>query len=156
MTYTRRNVLETGASALLLGSSAGAVIGATGGSVAAASNSLELLAEEYVDHHHACFHAENDDRTGLMAGGSCGSGQTVDQTHVIWDVSYGGSEGYVTFDADSHPYSGPFVFYVANGSATVCEGTYLDGGSVGDCAELDEYLEVDPDNGSITLELSAL
>ncbi|MFP8954484.1 hypothetical protein ACLI4Z_16170 [Natrialbaceae archaeon A-arb3/5] len=117
--------------------------------------SLELLAEENIDHEHACLHAEFDDRTSLEAGATADEAPTVEETHVIWEVTYEGDGGYVSFDADAHDYEGALVFYTAEGSADPVTGTVLEDGDVEDdaCDPLDEYIEVEPDDGFITLEL---
>ena len=121
-----------------------------------AKRSLELLAEANLDHDHACFHAEYDERTPLEAGGSVDDAPTVSDTHVIWEVTYEDDGGYVRFDADSHSYTGPFVFYTAGGSASPVNGTELVQETVPDedCSELDEYLQVEPEDGRIVLELT--
>ncbi len=121
------------------------------------TESLELLAEENVDHDHACLHALHDERTPLEAGGSVGNAPTVDDTHVIWDVTYDG-EGYVRFDADAHHYDGPFVFYTYSGTVEVVDGTEEERDDVpdDDCEPLDEYIVVGvPDDGVIELEVIA-
>ncbi len=117
---------------------------------------LELLAEEDIDHDHACLHAEFDERTPLEAGTSADDAPTADETHVIWEVTYEG-EGYVRFDADAHSYDGPFVFYTADGTVGVVEGTETERDEVpdDDCEPLDEYFVVEvPEDGVILLELS--
>lgn len=76
---------------------------------------LELLAEQTVNHAHACTHGDYDDRTSLDAGDEPDE-TVVSDDHVIWAVTYEGSEGYVTFDTTAHQYDGPFVFYMADGS----------------------------------------
>ncbi|NGM69624.1 hypothetical protein G6M89_11505 [Natronolimnobius sp. AArcel1] len=120
-------------------------------------HTLELLGEEHIDHEHACLHAEFDDRTPLEAGSETEAAATVDETHVIWEVTYEGEAGYVTFDADAHHADGSFVFYTADGTATPVSGTLLEEGDVDDdeCGPLDEYVEVEPEEGVITLELQA-
>ncbi|ARS88313.1 hypothetical protein [Natrarchaeobaculum aegyptiacum] len=122
------------------------------------TQSLELLAEASVDHDHACFHAEYDDRTPLEAGDSVEESPTESHTHVIWDVTYDGDSGYVRFDADAHAHGGPIVFYTAGGSATPVDGTELVQDTVPDedCSKLDEYLQVEPDDGQIVLEVTTL
>jgi len=116
--------------------------------------SLELLAEEEIDHEHACLHAEFDERTPLEAGESADDTPTVEETHVIWEVTYVGESGYLAFDAASHHYDGPFVFYTAAGTVEVVHGSDVDRDIVGDsCPELDEYLVVEPDDGAIVLEV---
>lgn len=121
----------------------------------ATERTLELLAEEEIDHEHACLHAEFDERTALEAGDEPDTGPTVDETHVIWEVTYLGDAGYVSFDADAHQFDGPFVFYLADGTATPERGTEVERADVGDaCEPLDEYLQIEPDDGQITLELN--
>ncbi len=118
-------------------------------------HTLELLAEQNVDHDHACTHGDYDTRTPLDAGNSPDAGTVVDDDHVIWAVTYEGNEGYVTFDADGHWYDGPFVFYMADGSADPVDAPVLDSGGVPACDSLDSYVEVEtPDNGQIVLELT--
>ncbi|ELY30012.1 hypothetical protein C500_10389 [Natrialba magadii ATCC 43099] len=121
------------------------------------THTLELLAEEKIDHNHACLHAEFDEREPLEAGESPDTSPTEDETHVIWEVTYEGDAGYVAFDADEHEYDGPFVFYTAEGSALATTGTEVDRDTVGDddCADLDEYVQVEPDDGQIVLELTS-
>lgn len=115
---------------------------------------LELLAEEEIDHEHACGHAKFDDREPLTAGETSDEAATVEETHVIWEVTYEGDHGYVRFDADAHWYDGPFVFYTADGAAVVSDGSELERDDVGDdCEPLDEYVVVEPENGRITLEV---
>lgn len=123
----------------------------------AETQSLELLAEEDIDHEHACLHAEFDERTDLEAADTEDEADVVDETHVIWEVSYDGAQGYVTFDADAHSYDGPFVFYTADGSASPVVGDEEERGEVDDesCEPLDEYVQVAPEDGIITLELTA-
>jgi len=118
-------------------------------------SSLELLAEESVGHAHACSHARFDDRTPLSASEDKSAAPTVEETHVIWEVTYQEPSGYVTFDADEHWHEGPFVFYLADGTADVLEGIEVERDDVDDedCELLDEYLVVDDDDGKITLEL---
>jgi len=119
--------------------------------------SMELLAEENVDHDHACLHALHDERTPLTASQSVANAPTVDDTHVIWDVTYEG-DGYVRFDADSHHYDGPFVFYTYAGTVELADGTETGRDDVPDedCEPLDEYVVVEvPDDGMIELELVA-
>ncbi len=118
--------------------------------------SLELLAEEEIDHGHACLHAEFDPRTPLEAGESADESPTESDTHVIWEVTYEGDAGYVGFDADEHERDESFVFYTAYGSAVPVQGTVVDEGVVGDddCSDLDEYIQVAPDDGQIVLEVS--
>ncbi|WP_255192521.1 hypothetical protein [Natronobeatus ordinarius] len=122
-----------------------------------AKRSLELLAEANVDHDHACFHAEYDERTPLEAGDSVDDAPTVSNTHIIWEVTYEDDIGYVRFDADKHAYGGAFVFYTAGGSASPVDGTEVVQDTVPDedCSELDEYLQVEPEDGQIVLELTA-
>lgn len=111
---------------------------------------LELLAEETVDHDHACRHAEFDDRTPLE-----GDDLVVGETHVIWSVVHE-KGGRLTFDADEHHHDGPFVFYTADGTVDVSDGEEVERDEVGpdDCEPLDEYVSVEPtDDGEIVLEL---
>lgn len=77
---------------------------------------LELVGEEAVDHEHACLHAEYDEQAPLEGGESDADAPTVDETHVIWKVTYVGDHGYVVFAAGEHPHSGQFGFYTADGS----------------------------------------
>ncbi len=122
------------------------------------THTLELLGEQNVDHAHACTHGDYDERTPLEAGDSPDSGTVVDDDHVIWEVTYEDDKGYVTFDADSHWYDGPFVFYTAFGSVEPVDAEVLERGGVDDeehCDTLDEYIEVEtPDDGTIDLELT--
>ncbi|NGM69621.1 PKD domain-containing protein [Natronolimnobius sp. AArcel1] len=115
---------------------------------------LELLAEQTVNHAHACTHGDYDDRTSLDAGDEPDE-TVVSDDHVIWAVTYEGSEGYVTFDTTAHQYDGPFVFYMADGSVDPVDATVTDSGSVDECDTLEEYIEVEtPDDGTIDLELT--
>ncbi|WP_255192524.1 PKD domain-containing protein [Natronobeatus ordinarius] len=118
---------------------------------------LELLAEQSVDHDHACLHGDYDDRTPLEAGNSPESAPVESDDHVIWSVTYEGTAGYVTFDATDHWYDGPFVFYMADGSVEPTEADVLESGDVADeyCDTLEEYIKVEtPDDGTIVLELT--
>ncbi|WP_255192525.1 hypothetical protein [Natronobeatus ordinarius] len=163
MKLTRRKVFKAGTGALAV-----AIMGGYPTAVSATSDdddeasetkgqSLELLAEGSVGHAHACSHAKFDDRTPLSAAETKADAPTVDDTHVIWEVTYDGEQGYVTFDADGHWRDGPFVFYLADGTANVVEGTEVERDDVDDddCEFLDEYLVADHANGQITLELVA-
>ena len=116
---------------------------------------LELLAEENIDHDHACLHAEFDERTSLEAGGSVEESPTENRTHIIWEVTYEDDVGYVSFDASAYARVGSIVFYTAGGSAQPVTGTEIDQDTVGDddCEYLDEYIQVEPDDGEIVLEL---
>lgn len=145
--HVSRRVALAGAAAALSGFGAGRVAGAT--------TTMELLAEAEIDHEHACFHAEYDDRTPLSAADSP-DGPVESDTHVIWEVTVPGTTGYVTFDAGSHFHGGPFVFYTAAGGVTPVTGVLVEQGSVSDadCPYLDGYTVVDPVDGTITLELS--
>ncbi|GAB3017505.1 hypothetical protein [Natronobiforma cellulositropha] len=180
-TSTRRHVLRTAGSALALAALAGCTAdeadpatdaddaeSADDGDAAADGDdtdageeseprSLELLVESSVDHHHACLHARFDERVALETGGSTDAVPTVEETHEIWEATYVGEAGYVTFDAAAHEHEGPFVFYTAFGSAHPVEGTELERGSVddADCDELDAYVEVEPTDGRITVEVRA-
>ncbi|GAB7019894.1 PKD domain-containing protein [Halostagnicola bangensis] len=120
--------------------------------------SLELLGEQNVNHAHACTHGDYDERTPLEAGDTADTGPIVDDDHVIWEVTYEGEDGYVTFDAEAHWYDGPFVFYTAFGSVEPVDAEVLERGGVDDeehCDTLDEYIEVEtPDDGTIDLELT--
>ncbi|GAB7019891.1 twin-arginine translocation signal domain-containing protein [Halostagnicola bangensis] len=119
-------------------------------------HSLELLVEENVAHEHACLHSDFDDRMPLEASDSSEDAPTEEETHVIWEISYEGDQGYFAFDADAHEYDGPFVFYTAEGSAEPVEGTEQERDAVDDdeCETLDEYVEVEtPEDGRIVLEL---
>lgn len=122
------------------------------------SRSLELLVESEVDHDHACTHGDHDTRTPLDAGASPDSGPVVDEDHVIWAVTYEGSEGYVTYDSDAHdiyPGLDSWVFYKADGSVDPVDATVTDSGGVPACDTLDSYIEVEtPADGEITLELT--
>lgn len=175
MALSRRAALETSVGALAMGLIAGCTADESGsadeneddGSEPAAddgsdssdpeTHSLELLAEEEIDHDHACGHAEFDDRTPLEAGSSADDEPTVTDTHVIWALTYEGDSGYVTFDAAAHFFDGPFVFYTADGSATPVVGTEIADEPVDDdaCADLDEYVVVEPEDGEIVLEVTA-
>lgn len=117
---------------------------------------LELLAEARVDHEHACSHAKWDPRTPLEAGTSEEDAPSVDRTHVIWEVTHESEVGFVNFDAEAHRHDGPFVFYLAGGTATVTIGEHLETEPVPDevCKELDRYVRVTPDAGQIQLEVS--
>jgi len=164
MELTRRNTLEAGSGALAV-----AVIGGHTTTASAESDddeasdadeqTLELLAEEEIDHDHACIHGEHDERTPLEAGESADDASTVEETHVIWEVTYEGESGYVEFDAEEHFYDGPFVFYTADGTVEPVDGTELERGAVDDeeyCPSLDEYVEIEvSDDGVIVLEVVA-
>ncbi|NGM69622.1 hypothetical protein G6M89_11495 [Natronolimnobius sp. AArcel1] len=115
-----------------------------------------FLAEESVDHAHACGHGDEDPRTPLEAGDAVGEGPTLEETHDIWNVTYVGDEGYVSVDTDAHAYDGPFTFYVADGSAEPVDATVLESGEVEECDSLDNYLEVEtPEDGTLEFELTA-
>ncbi|APX98064.1 hypothetical protein [Natronorubrum daqingense] len=96
-------------------------------------------------------------RTSLEATEARDDAPVVDDTHVIWEATYEGEHGHVDFDAAAHSHDGPFVFYTADGEADPVTGTELDRDSVedDDCEPLDEYVEVEPDDGHIVLELTA-
>lgn len=116
---------------------------------------VELLGEENVDHEHACLHGDHDDRTPLDPGASVGDAPVVSDTHVIWNATVSGDEGYVSFDADAHFADGPFVFYFADGHVEPVDGEVLERGDVGACDTLDQYVQVEvPDDGQIDLEIS--
>ncbi len=153
MELTRRTALKTGVGALIVATTAGYATAQTDEGAA----TLELLAEENVDHQHACLHGDFDERTPLEAGEPDEGSPTVDDTHVIWEVAYEGDQRYVVFDADAHFADGPFVFYTADGSVTAIEGTELERGPVDDeyCDSLEEYVEIEPEDGRIALELVA-
>ncbi len=115
---------------------------------------VELLAEEDIDHSHACLHGDFDERTPLDAGDSADTAPTVSDTHVIWEATYEGDAGHVRFDTNDHSYPGPFVFYTADGSAEPANADVLETGEVDECDSLDEYIEVEtPEDGIIDLEL---
>lgn len=117
---------------------------------------LELLAESQINHEHACSHAKWDPRTPLEAGTNTEDAPSVDRTHVIWEVTHQGEQGVVTFDAESHHYDGPFVFYVAGGTVAVLVGDHLETASVADevCDDLDRYVLIEPAGGEIQLEVT--
>ncbi|MDQ2050347.1 hypothetical protein RBH26_07595 [Natronolimnohabitans sp. A-GB9] len=117
---------------------------------------VKFLGEADVDHDHACFHGDFDERTPLDSAEAPADAPVVDDTHVIWNVTYADSAGYVSFDADGHWYDGPFVFYTADGSADPVEADVLERGTVDNCATLDEYMVVEtPDDGTIDFQISA-
>lgn len=74
----------------------------------------------------------------------------------MWEVAVEG-EGYVAFDAATHEYNGPFVFYTAEGSAAPVEGAEEERDDVPDeeCSDLEEYVQVGPEEGRIVLEVRA-
>ena len=148
MELTRRGALKAGAGALTVTAATGFATGQSEEHV------LELLAEENIDHDHACLHGDFDERTPLEAGETVDDAPSVDDTHVIWEATYQG-EGYVVFDADGHFDDGPFVFYTADGSVQAVEGTELERGGVDACDSLDEYVQIEPEDGRIALELIA-
>lgn len=122
------------------------------GTASESESTIELLAEEQVDHSHACSHAKFDDPVPLDAGATVEDAPTVDETHTIWEVSHDGP-GYVVFDVESHWYDGPFVFYTVEGAVRPLVGTTDERAPVSDedCEELDEYAKVDADDGEIVL-----
>ncbi|APX98063.1 hypothetical protein [Natronorubrum daqingense] len=152
MGLTRRNALIVGIGALTTAGTASYGAAQT----ESTDEPFELLAEENIDHEHACLHAEYDERTSLEAGESVDDAPTVDDTHVIWEVTDGSDQGYVVFDADGHHYDGPFVFYTTNGTVSPVTGTEVEDGTVDDdsCGPLDAYVVIEPDGGRIELELS--
>ncbi|MCX2818739.1 hypothetical protein EGH25_05155 [Haladaptatus sp. F3-133] len=118
------------------------------------SETVELLAEKEVDNEHACLHGDHDGRTPLAGGDSADSAPTVEEDHVIWNVTHGDG-GYVNFDAGGYNDDGQFVFYVAGGSANPTSSRVIGKGDVGECDSLDGYIEVEtPSDEVITLELT--
>ncbi|GAB3017499.1 hypothetical protein [Natronobiforma cellulositropha] len=159
MKCTRRHLLSSAARGTTVAAAGVTALGSVGTASAddtAVRQSLELLAERQVDHSHACLHALYDEREPLDAGGSATSAPTVGGTHVIWEATYEGETGYVTFDASTHWWDGPFVFYSAYGSLEAVTGTELERESVADseCRGLDEYVRIDPEDDLVTLALS--
>lgn len=119
--------------------------------------SLELLAEAGIDHEHACLHAEFDERKPLEAGSAEDSPTTVEETHVMWEVAIEGESGYISFDVASHEHDGPFVFYTAGGAATPVVGSEGERDAVPEdaCTDLEEYVQVSPEDGQLTIEVTA-
>ncbi|NUB93615.1 hypothetical protein HT576_21775 [Haloterrigena sp. SYSU A121-1] len=145
---TRRQTLKRSAGVLT-------VAAVTGHAMAQSEEHvLELLAEVNVDHEHACLHGDYDDRVSLEAGSSAEEATTVDETHVVWEVTYQ-NDGYVAFDIDGYANGDSFVFYTADGSARAVSGTEIERKSVTDCDSLDEYVKIEPEDGKIVLELIA-
>jgi hypothetical protein len=115
---------------------------------------IELLAEKEVNHEHACLHGGYDDRVPLTGGDSAEDAPVVNETHVTWNVTYHGGEGYVSFDTEPYDHNGSFVFYTADGSAEPVGSDIAGNGSVGECDSLEEYIKVEkPSDGVISLQL---
>ena len=125
---------------------------------------VNFLAETNVDHDHAAFHGEVDQRHAVDAGDALGEGPVLEEDHLYWNVTYEGSAGYVTFDTEPHFYDGPFVFYVANGdvepvNADVIEreevGEIEGAGNVYETDTIEEYIKVEtPESGEIEFRIS--
>ena len=151
----RRDVLETGFGAALAGLT-GSGVSARDEPTAADGETMELLAEGFVDHSHACSHAKFDDRVPLDAGESVDDPPVVDETHTVWEVSHG-DPGYVAFDPEGPVEPPPFVFYTVDGTVRPLVGETVERAPVSDddCEELDEYTMVDPVDGELMLAVGA-
>ena len=115
---------------------------------------IELLAEKEVNHEHACLHGGYDDRVPLTGGDSAEDAPVINETHVTWNVTHHGEEGYVSFDTEPYDHNGSFVFYTADGSAEPVGSDITENGNVGECDSLEEYIKVEkPSDGVISLQL---
>ncbi|GAB7019893.1 hypothetical protein JCM18750_27540 [Halostagnicola bangensis] len=117
---------------------------------------VRFLVETTINHTHACFHGDYDDRVPLDAGDAPGSGPIVDDDHVLWNVTHDGNTGYVSFDPEPIGYDDvDFVFYSAEGSIEPLNADVLERGDVDECPTIEEYAQVEtPEDGTIEFALS--
>ncbi|ARS91601.1 hypothetical protein B1756_00090 [Natrarchaeobaculum aegyptiacum] len=121
---------------------------------------VKFLVETNVDHGHAATHGLYDGRTALDAGAAPGDGPVLVDDHVIWNVTYDGTAGYVTYDSDGHdiyPGLDSWVFYIADGEAEPVNAEVLERGEVEgvETDTLEEYIKVEtPDDGTIDFQVS--
>lgn len=102
---------------------------------------------------HTCAHLEELEPFSLDAGDSRDESASA-TVHEPYTVTLPGETGYVSCEP-REPDSSHGVF-LADGTATVLTGaTTEEETDVGDCAEIDRYVLVEPDEGQILLELTA-
>ena len=101
---------------------------------------------------HTCSHVENLEAVSLEASDSQ-DGAASANAHEPYSVTLSDDSGYVAFEPRA---SAQFGFFLADGSLAVATGTAMhEQDTVADCDAIDRYTVVEPENGTIVVELSA-
>jgi len=121
----------------------------------------------------ACGHMEFDTPEVVAAGTSEDDATAIEDTHQPFDISFGGSSGYVVYaigheEEDEHhdgehedgdhedEESQKVAFFTSGGTATPINGEiHHETSSVSDCGAIDSYIVVEPANDHVELELSS-